>query len=276
MQIEDDIPAAARDVPGLVLRADAPPRATVEHVAEECAIAVEVNGISHAVMLATPADLEDFAVGFLLGEGIVEQAGDVLDVEWSRLPGREDEAIALRVQVTQRAQSRLSERKRTMAGRTGCGLCGTDSIGEALRPVPVVPASPPLAATALHAGVRALAAAQTLQRETGATHAAAWIARDGTLALVREDVGRHNALDKLVGAIARARIDPRSGFVAVTSRASYEMVHKAASAGIAHLAAISAPTGLAVRVAERAGVTLAGFARDGRATLYAHADGVLA
>jgi FdhD protein len=131
-------------------------------------------------------------------------------------------------------------------------------------------------ASAITRGMAALAAAQTLQRATGATHAAAWIALDGALRMLREDVGRHNALDKLIGAMARAGADPADGFIAVTSRASYEMVHKTASAGVGLLAAISAPTGLAVRMADEAGLALVGFARGTQATLYAHADRVRA
>ena len=246
--------------------------ASVERVAEEAAIAFEVNGIAHAVMLATPADLDDFALGFLLGEGIVDRRADVLDVEGEPQAG----GIALRVTVVQRCASRLKERRRVMAGRTGCGICGTDSIAEALRPVARVAPHAPFDAAALIAGMAALGASQRLQRETGATHAAAWIRRDGTLAFVREDVGRHNALDKLVGAMAREGVDPASGFVAVTSRASFEMVHKTAAAGVGLIAAISAPTGLAVRLAAEAGVTLAGFARGSQATLYSHPHGVRA
>ena len=266
--------ATSRRVDGVVLRDDEAPRASSELVAEETAIAVEVNGISHAVMLATPADLDDFAVGFLLGEGIVTTAADVLDVEWASVHHGDEAAVALRVRVTQRAQARLAERRRTMAGRTGCGLCGTDSLSEALRPAPRVPARAPLERDALFAGMAALGSGQRLQRATGATHAAAWLDRAGRLQLLREDVGRHNALDKLVGALARQGLDPAAGFAAVTSRASYEMVQKVACAGIAHLAAISAPTGLAVRLAARSGVTLAGFARGRQVTLYANPDGV--
>ena len=243
-----------------------------ECVAEEVAIALEVNGISHAVMLATPADLDDFALGFLLSEGLIDSRSDLLDVETEPV-GRN---IALQITVTQRCLHRFRERRRAMTGRTGCGLCGTESLSEAVRPVRRDVARISVNASALARGMASLAAGQILQRATGATHAAGWIALDGSLQIVREDVGRHNALDKLIGAMARAGADPREGFIAVTSRASYEMVHKTASAGVGLLAAISAPTGLAVRIAEQAGLALAGFARGAQATLYTYAERVRA
>ena len=241
-----------------------------ECVAEEVAVALEVNGIAHAVMLATPADLDDFALGFLLSEGIVDSRRDLLDVEIELV----ESGIAVRAEIVQRCVHRLKERKRALAGRTGCGLCGTESIAEAVRPIRGVVARIEVDAASIARGMQALAAGQALQRATGATHAAAWISLDGAMGAVREDVGRHNALDKLIGALSRAGFDPASGFVAVTSRASYEMVHKTASAGIGLLAAISAPTGLAIRMADEAGLVLAGFARGDNATLYSHADRV--
>jgi FdhD protein len=246
--------------------------AAEECVAEEVAVALEVNGIAHAVMLATPADLDDFALGFLLSEGIIDSRRDLLDVEVEAVAS----GIALRAEVVQRCVHRLKERRRALAGRTGCGLCGTESIAEAIRPVRKGVARIAVDASALTRAMQGLAAGQTLQRATGATHAAAWITLDGTLQAVREDVGRHNALDKLIGAMAISGVDPAQGFVAVTSRASYEMVHKTASAGVGLLAAISAPTRLAVRMAEEAGLTLAGFVRGAQATLYAHGERVRA
>jgi len=242
-----------------------------ECVAEEVAVALEVNGIAHAVMLATPADLDDFALGFLLSEGIIDSRRDLLDAEAVAV----ESGIALRVEIVQRCVARLKERKRALAGRTGCGLCGTESIAEAVRPVRRDVARVSIEAAMLTRGMAALASGQALQKATGATHAAAWISLGGSLQAVREDVGRHNALDKLIGCLAKAGFDAATGFVAVTSRASYEMVHKTASAGIGLLAAISAPTGLAVRMAEEAGLTLAGFARGDRFTLYSHPERVV-
>lgn len=267
--VDQPVAPVASRVPAMVLR-DGVVSAGEECVAEEVAVALEVNGISHAVMLATPADLDDFALGFLLSEGLIDSRSDLLDVE-SEPVGRD---IALQITVTQRCLHRFKERRRAMAGRTGCGLCGTESLAEAVRPVRGAVARTVVDASAIARGMAAIAASQTLQRATGATHAAAWIALDGTLRTLREDVGRHNALDKLIGAMARAGTEPGDGFIAVTSRASYEMVHKTASAGVGLLAAISAPTGLAVRMADEAGLTLVGFARGSQATLYAHADRV--
>ncbi len=246
--------------------------AAEECVAEEVAVALEVNGIAHAVMLATPADLEDFALGFLLSEAIIDDKGDLLDVEAVAV----ESGIALRATVVQRCVHRLKERRRALAGRTGCGLCGTESIAEAVRPVRGEVARVSVDADALVRAMRSLQDGQTLQRLTGATHAAAWVALDGALKIVREDVGRHNALDKLVGAMRKVEADTAAGFVVVTSRASYEMVHKTASAGVGLLAAISAPTGLAIRMADEAGLTLVGFVRGSNATVYSHPDAIRA
>ena len=269
-----DAPYATRHALAAIAWRSGRPAPGDECVAEERAVALEVNGIAHAVMLATPADLEDFALGFCLTEGLIDSASDLLDAESA--PAGED-GVALRLTVTQRCLARFKERRRSLAGRTGCGLCGTESIEEALRPVRRDGARPGVTAGALALGMRALGGdALVLQRATGATHAAAWIRLDGTLALVREDVGRHNALDKLVGAMARAGTDPAGGFVAVTSRASHEMVQKTAAAGAGILAAISAPTALAVRTARRGGLVLVGFARDDRATVYAGTERVAA
>jgi FdhD protein len=178
--------------------------------------------------------------------------------------------------VVQRCVHRLKERRRALAGRTGCGLCGTESIAEAVRPIRGEVARIAVDAEALARAMRSLQGGQTLQRLTGATHAAAWVTLDGQLQTVREDVGRHNALDKLVGAMARSGIDVATGFIVVTSRASYEMVHKTASAGVGLLAAISAPTGLAIRMAEGAGLTLVGFVRGANATVYSHPEAIRA
>jgi FdhD protein len=258
----------------------------LECLAEEVPVAMVYNGISHAVMLASPLDLEDFALGFSLSEGIVDAPEDVLDVEVQIRPlagslvsgepaaGAVEPGLALEMRVAQRCFARLKEHRRSLAGRTGCGLCGTERLAEAVRPVPGRVAPVQVPAAALSQAMSAMWAQQALQHATGATHAAAWCDLGGHLHLVREDVGRHNALDKLVGAMARARVDPASGFITVTSRASYEMVHKAACAGVGLLAAVSAPTGLAVRTAQAAGMTLAGFTRGDRSVLYTHAHQV--
>lgn len=251
-------------------------------LAEEVPVALVYNGISHAVMLATPQDLEDFALGFSLSEGIIDSPDDLLDCETTSsdlsvsesLAGVPEQGLSLELKVTLRCFMRLKERRRTLAGRTGCGLCGTESLAEAIRPVRREVAPVVVAAVALARAMAEMPAHQTLSQATGATHAAAWCALDGAVRLVREDVGRHNALDKLIGAMALAEVDPADGFIAVTSRASYEMVYKTASAGVGLLAAVSAPTGLAVRTAESAGLVLAGFVRGDRATVYTHPERV--
>ncbi len=238
--------------------------ASVECVAEEVPVAMVYNGISHAVMLATPADLEDFGTGFSLAEGIVARASEIHDIDTAH----HADGIEVRMQVSNRAFEALKARRRSLAGRTGCGLCGVDSLGQVAREVKPVAARPSVDETAIHRAFVALGDGQALHALTGSVHAAAWSRADGTLFAVREDVGRHNALDKLIGAVALAGLDTAQGFAVVTSRASYEMVLKLASVGGGLLAAISAPTGLAIDLAGRAGITLCGFVRDGRMAIY--------
>lgn len=243
-------------------------------VADEVPVALEFNGISHAVMLATPLDLADFALGFALTEGLLESPQELYDIE--EVAG--DQGITLRLEVASAAFARLKDRRRTMAGRTGCGLCGTDSLAQVLRPMPPLPARAPgdrITPAAVARATDELAALQALNQATGAVHAAAWCRRDGEVRLLREDIGRHNALDKLVGALmgdAALRRDAAAGFVAVTSRASFEMVQKTLCLGAPLLVAVSAPTALAVQVADGAGLTLVGFARRGDLVAYTHPD----
>lgn len=238
-------------------------RARTDWLAEEVPVALVVNGISHAVMLASPVDLEDFALGFAFTEGLIEKPAQLYGVEVQPV----EEGIELQLQVAAACAWRLKERRRTLAGRTGCGMCGTDSLAQVRRPLaPVAPAW--AAPAALARAQRELRAGQALQQVTGATHAAAWCGHDGHVQLVREDIGRHNALDKLIGALLRGGSAPRDGFAAITSRASFEMVQKAAAAGIGMLAAVSAPTAMAVRTASELGVALAGFVRGDDAVAY--------
>lgn len=238
-------------------------------LAVEAPIALEYNGISHAVMLATPCDLEDFALGFSLGEGILSDAAQLYQVDVRvDAPG-----ITLALDVAAGAFAALKQRRRTLAGRTGCGICGTESLEQVLRPLPKLAyANWQLSAAALAAASAALAGAQPLLQQTGATHGAAWCSLDGGLLHVREDVGRHNALDKLIGALRRARVPTDQGFALITSRASVEMVQKSATAGIGVLAAVSAPTSLALEVAQRCGLTLIGFARGTNFSVYTNAS----
>ncbi len=267
--IADDapLPAGARRAAVVRLR-DGRRSESTDWITEEVPVALEFNGIAHAVMLATPADLEDFALGFGLSEGIFDAPSDLHDCEVES----SDDGLTVHMEVSARSFARLKLRRRTLAGRTGCGLCGVESLAQALRPPPVVSAGDAIACAAIGRAMDTMRERQRLCRATGATHAAAWCASDGAARIVREDVGRHNALDKLVGAMARADVDPRRGFVAVTSRASVEMVQKAAAAGAPLLAAVSAPTLLAIETAERAGMCLVGMARQCNLVAYAHPE----
>ena len=235
-----------------------------EAVIEETPVALLYNGLPFAVMMATPTDLEDFALGFALSEGIVDTAGEFTLVDIVR----SERGVALHAAIPQRRFDALEGRGRNLEGRSGCGLCGVESLEAAVRPLPRVGAGPRLDATRIHAGLAALARRQPLNAQCGGARAAGFILDDH--AVVREDVGRHNAVDKVIGALHRAtpRLDAGSGFLAVTSRASYEIVAKAARAGIAVVAALSAPTDLAIHQAEAAHLTLIAFARDGRMNVY--------
>lgn len=233
-------------------------------VAEEVPVALIYNGISHAVMLATPRDLEDFALGFSLAEGILSHPKELYGIEVLT----QSAGIELRMEIAAERFHQLKEKRRSMTGRTGCGLCGAESLAQALRLPDLVNQSQAIFSAA--AILKALGQApknQPLQAETGATHASFWVSLDGEIEMAREDVGRHNALDKLLGAKAG---NINSGFVLTTSRASYEMVQKVAVAGVSMLVAISAPTGLAIRMAEQSGITLVGFARPEQYVVYTH------
>ena len=242
----------------------------LDRVAVEAPVALVFNGVSHAVMMATPTDLEALGVGFALSEGIIDSRDECygIDVRSDR------RGFEVEIEIGSRALARLKQRRRAMEGRTGCGLCGIESLAQLdllpdesariLRPERPAPA-------AILRAFAAFPAQQLLNAETGAVHGAGWASLDGDLIETAEDVGRHNALDKLLGrrALAHALLEP--GFVIVSSRASYELVRKCARLGIATLAAISAPTSLAVDVAERAGVDLYGFCRQDRVVRYAPA-----
>ena len=240
--------------------------AAVDRVAQEVPVALEFNGVSQAVMLATPLDLADFALGFSLSEGLIEGRHELHDFEEEAGPL----GITLRLQVSSAAFARLKDRRRSMAGRTGCGLCGTESLEHVARPLTPLHGQPVHRGDAISHAMGQLSGLQPLQQMTGAVHAAAWCSAGGTVQCLREDVGRHNALDKLIGALATARVDASTGFIVVTSRASFEMVHKAVTARVPLLAAVSAPTALAVATAEAAGLTLVGFARQHDLVVYAN------
>lgn len=238
-------------------------------LAVEVPIALEFNGISHAVMLASPQDLQVFALGFALTEGIISDAAGFYGVEI--VPSAL--GITLQCDIAPRDFVQLKQRRRVLMGRSGCGLCGLDSLAQ-LAPAlsPLAPAAA-LSATAILHAVRALPAHQPLNQVSGALHAAAWCAVSGEILQVCEDIGRHNALDKLVGKQCRAGF--ADGFLLMSSRASVELVQKAARVGIPHLVALSAPTSLAVQTAEQVGMTLVGFARDAQFVLYTSATDII-
>jgi FdhD protein len=235
-----------------------------DQVAAEVPIALTYNRTSHVVMMATPADLEDFGLGFSLTEGIIDSPDDLLA---TRVLPREH-GIELAMTITENCFARLRNQRRNLTGRTGCGLCGAESLESALRYPPGVDDTVRISAESLQKALKAMPGKQRLNEVTGATHCAAWCDTDGEILALREDVGRHCALDKLIGHLFRAGFSPREGFLLVSSRASYEMVSKAAAAGIEILAAVSAPTTLAVDFAMQCGITLVGFARPGRYNVY--------
>ena len=228
-------------------------------VAEEFPVALVYNGISHAVMMATPRDLEEFAIGFTLTEGIVDSAADIYDLEVLM----HADSAEIQLSIAQPALLKLKDQRRTLAGRTGCGVCGIESIELLdLKPAPISPARrvQPTAAV-IERAARELMPHQTLMHKTGGVHAAAWCSADGAVLKVFEDVGRHNGLDKLIGHLARQRVALDDGFVFLSSRASYELVRKTARMNIPMLATISAPTTLAINIAREAGMTLVSFCR---------------
>jgi FdhD protein len=236
--------------------------AATDVVADEVPVALVFNGISHAVMMCTPRDLEPFAVGFTLTEGIVERGSDIQDIEVEMHDAGHAE---VRLTIVQQAFAGLKDKRRALAGRTGCGVCGIESVQLLdLEPQPVERTDflARLADDAIARAVRALPEHQPLMRECGGVHAAAWCDANGAIRYAFEDVGRHNALDKLIGQLILKREDTRDGFVFLSSRASYELVRKAARVDVPMVATISAPTSLAVSIAKKAGIRLVSFCRE--------------
>ncbi|MCS0495091.1 formate dehydrogenase accessory sulfurtransferase FdhD [Ancylobacter sp. MQZ15Z-1] len=235
-------------------------------IPEETAVAIVHNGSTYAVMMATPADLEDFGYGFSLTEGVVGSLSDVESIETLEF----DEGVEIRLWLNEERAGQMVARRRQIAGPTGCGLCGVESLELATKPAKLVPEGRSFTAAQIGEAIAALPPAQRLNHETRAVHAAAfWQPGDGLVA-VREDVGRHNALDKLVGHLARTGRDAAAGIVLLTSRVSIEMVQKTAMLGAPVLVAVSAPTALAVRTAEASGITLAAIARDDGFEVFTH------
>jgi formate dehydrogenase accessory protein FdhD len=239
--------------------------ATIESIAAEVPVALVYNGTSHVVMMATPKDLADFALGFSLSEGILRRPSEMFGLEIVELSS----GIEIRMTIDRRRAAVFDIRRRNLAGRTGCGICGVDSLEAALRPLPKLPPSAAPSSVAIRRALAALPAAQRINSETHSVHAAAWADMQGEIKLLREDVGRHNALDKLIGAMPAASIDPAEEFVVITSRCSMEMVQKSVTMGIPTLVAISAPTTLAIRLAEDAGLRMIALARADSLTVYA-------
>ncbi|HVX05867.1 MAG TPA: formate dehydrogenase accessory sulfurtransferase FdhD [Rhodanobacteraceae bacterium] len=247
----------------------------IDRTIAEAPVALMYNGVPFAVMMATPCDLGDFALGFALAEGIVESASEfeLVDMQQS------DRGVTLQGLIPA-ARFEALQARRNLTGRSGCGLCGVEALQDAVRPLPRVQSPACFSRDAIAAGMRALARGQSLNTMTGGAHATAFVI-PGQPATVREDVGRHNALDKVIGGLALTRptrdalfAHTSQGFAAITSRASWEMLHKAAHAGIAVMAAISAPTSLAIEAADAAGITLVAFAREESMNVYTHPERV--
>jgi FdhD protein len=243
--------------------------ADIRHnIAMEVPVSLVYNGISYAVMMATPADLEDFALGFSISEGIIQGKDEMLGIK----AFQEEKGILLAMDIPDERFAKIAHRKRRMTGRTGCGLCGVESLEDAVRSLPPVQGTIKISSSAVYKAYETLHGLQPEKQATGAVHSAAFVMPDGHIRLVREDVGRHNALDKLIGAAAGAGMEPSSGFILVTSRCSFEMVQKTVSFGTPVLAAISAPTTLAVSLAEKSHLTLIALARREKFIVFSHPE----
>lgn len=239
---------------------------TTDRVAEEVPVALLYNGEPHVVMLATPQNLEDLARGFSLSEELVDSPDEIRGIEVQIQP----DSAEVRIAIAWERFPELLRRRRNLTGRTGCGLCGTETLEQAVRGQSQVGAGPRVSIAQLHAAIEELPPRQVLNAKTGSVHAAAWVVPGRGIVQVREDVGRHNALDKTLGALVQAGTDLEAGFILVTSRASYEMVQKAAAMGVTFLAALSAPTSFAIHHAQRCGLTLVAFARREQHVVYAN------
>lgn len=262
MTVRPDLPrdaerATSRPAEGRLHRADGSNTGLVWQLPEEVPVAIMHNSVSTAVMMATPADLEDFAVGFSLSEGFVTDAASIRNVVALTV----ENGFCVDIAVDEKALKPRTAR--ALEGRTGCGLCGVEDIADVVKPTAPVKQAFALDPVSVERAFAGLPVLQPMNRVNHSVHAAAWVTPQGEIRLVREDIGRHNALDKLLGAVTRQGIDRNSGFVAMTSRCSFELVQKCAQMGIAHLVTISAPTGLALHLAQEAGMTLASRSPDG-------------
>jgi FdhD protein len=266
----DDKPPPSPSVPCFAWRRGEM-SASARAVPEETAIAFTFNGTTHAVMMATPADLEDFALGFALTEGLIETSGEIASLDVVVTPP----GIELRVWLPENRAKAYAARRRSMAGPTGCGLCGIESLEEATRPAPFVSNASRFDSQAIVEATASLPAEQKLNRQTHAVHAAGFWTPARGLVAVREDVGRHNALDKLVGALVRGGEVAAHGIVLLTSRVSIELIQKAARLGAPVVAAVSAPTAAGVRLAESCGITLVAIARGQDFEVFTHQQRII-
>ncbi|ARR48556.1 formate dehydrogenase accessory sulfurtransferase FdhD [Photobacterium damselae subsp. damselae] len=241
-----------------------------DYIAEEVPVALIYNGISHVVMMTTPSNLESFAIGFSLSERIIS---DIKEIKYIDIKSNY-QGIEVHIELQMRPFMLLKEQRRQLVGRTGCGLCGIEHLKQAMKPVSPVNNDEVIHLSVLNQCLDKLYQQQELAGTTGCTHAAVWVDSCGNLAAIYEDVGRHVAMDKLIGARAKSSLLTH-GAVLITSRASYEIVQKATSVGIEILMAVSAPTALAIKLAEDSGLTLVGFCRKGRATIYTHPHRVI-
>ena len=245
---------------------------SVECIAEETPIAMVFNGISHVVMMATPDNLEDFAKGFSISENIVSDSEEIYSIEVNRT----DVGIEIDINISNEAFNKLKDKRRNLIGRTGCGLCGAESLNQVFNhhnSIQAITQQSVFSAKNISLALDHLSKHQIIQQQTGATHAAAFCNQDGKILFAREDVGRHNALDKLIGAFYNHdTLNIKNPFIIISSRASYEMIQKAATLKVALVVAISAPTALAVRLANKLGITLLGFARGKNYNIYTHKE----
>ena len=245
---------------------------SVECIAEETPIAMVFNGISHVVMMATPDNLEDFAKGFSISENIVSDIEEIYSIEVNR----SDVGIEIDINISNEAFNKLKDKRRNLIGRTGCGLCGAESLNQVFNhhnSIQAITQQSVFSAKNISLALDHISKHQIIQQQTGATHAAALCNQDGKILFAREDVGRHNALDKLIGAFYNHdSLNIKNPFIIISSRASYEMIQKAATLKVALVVAISAPTALAVRLANKLGITLLGFARGKNYNIYTHKE----
>jgi FdhD protein len=268
--VGEGTPALSRSV-SIIRSRDAQIETATDRVAEEAPISLRYNGVPHVVMMATPADLEDLAVGFTVTESVAT-ATEIRSVAVSQA----NDGVHVDLHVAAERFAELLQRQRNLTGRTGCGVCGVTTIDDAIRTPNRCVADMRVTSRELHTTLLALSQRQKLNRVVGSVHGAAWARAKEGIEYVREDVGRHNALDKTIGALLREKTDPASGYLVITSRASYEMVLKAAMVGVSLLVAVSAPTALAIDLAAESGMTLIGFAREHSHVIYSHPERVVA